>query len=76
MLQALLVQSALNAMNRQRETANPGAQPAEAEQLSSAAELAQLRAEYEASMAAAAQKAQEVRAQRLAYCQCKASAAG
>ncbi|KAL3153182.1 hypothetical protein ABBQ38_011933 [Trebouxia sp. C0009 RCD-2024] len=58
--QALLVQSALSAMKQLRESTNPGAQhsPAGSEQLNST-ELAQLRAEYEARMAAAAKTAVE-----------------
>lgn len=60
--QALLVQTALTAMSRQRMKPNPEAQHATASktQLSSSTEAAQLRAECDASLAAAAARAQEV----------------
>lgn len=61
--QALLVQSALTAMSRQRMRANPEAQhaPASETQLSSSStETAPFRAECNASLAATAARAQEV----------------
>ena len=62
MAQALLVQSALTAMSRQRATSNLEAQraPAGEGQPSSGTDAAQLRAEYDADLTAAAEKAQEV----------------
>ena len=69
--QALLVQSALSIMRRQQQSTDPGAQrpSARSDQLSSRMEVTQLRAEYEARMAAAVEKAQAVRTRHLAHCQ-------
>lgn len=66
LVQALLVQSALSAMKQQRESTNPRAQHslAGSQQLNNGTELAQLRAEYETHMAAAAEKAEKVRTWR------------
>ena len=60
--QALLVQSALNAMSRRGRNSNPVAQHASARenQLSSTVE-GQMRTEYDADLAAAVERAQEVR---------------
>ena len=66
--QALLVQSALKAMSQQSRNSSPETQHASAgANQPSSTEAGQLRAEYDVKLAATAERAQEVRAQRLVH---------